>query len=233
MPEIYPFEVAPDLAEYNVPFHDFVSSKPEFSAFVVGGFVFFTGHTKQRVKQTNPQLSASSAASPDQQPCILLLQRSLSDSYGGMWEGPGGSCEDTDATLLEALAREVLEESGLHVSHVRGLVGTNMWVRRGGRGMAIKYSFLVDVYEAGGMADGDKKVDIPMGVLAQDGWERRVKLAPDEHQDFIWATEEELKNAMSGQENKIKIKLADKQSFSKAFQLFRALHPSSVDFPRN
>lgn len=46
---------------------------------------------------------------------ILLIQRSSSDEHGSMWETPGGGVDDGE-TLVEAVIREVKEETGLDVS---------------------------------------------------------------------------------------------------------------------
>jgi len=45
---------------------------------------------------------------------VLLLRRSPDDSYPGTWEFPGGGVEHfEDENLVEALRREVLEETGI------------------------------------------------------------------------------------------------------------------------
>ena len=65
---------------------------------------------------------------------MLLLQRSLSDSYGGYWEAPAGGVDATiDGTILEATAREVREESGLNVSRFVDLVAVDEWTSGRGR----------------------------------------------------------------------------------------------------
>ncbi len=45
---------------------------------------------------------------------FLLAQRSLSDTYGGMWVFPGGKVDKTDQTIIIAAARELKEEVGLN-----------------------------------------------------------------------------------------------------------------------
>lgn len=45
---------------------------------------------------------------------ILLVRRSPNDSYPGMWEFPGGGVGHVEGeTVVEALRREVLEETGI------------------------------------------------------------------------------------------------------------------------
>ena len=45
---------------------------------------------------------------------VLLLRRSMSNTYPGMWETPGGEVEAGE-TVPKAVERETLEESGLVV----------------------------------------------------------------------------------------------------------------------
>lgn len=45
---------------------------------------------------------------------ILIVRRATHDSYPGMWEYPGGGVDsEKDETVLVALRREVLEETGI------------------------------------------------------------------------------------------------------------------------
>ncbi len=45
---------------------------------------------------------------------ILIAQRHLSDSFGGLWEFPGGKRE-SEETIEACLAREALEELGIQI----------------------------------------------------------------------------------------------------------------------
>ncbi|OAQ60770.1 NUDIX domain-containing protein [Pochonia chlamydosporia 170] len=116
---------------------------------------------------------------------ILLVQRSEHDSNPSYWEIPGGSCDDADHTLLHSLSRELWEETGLHLRHISQLVGTGrdsslgrsvvdtgaFFLSRSGLRM-VKYSFVVDVQE-------------PI----------RIRLDPNEHQTYLWASREECVEA--------------------------------------
>ncbi|MBP2402648.1 NUDIX hydrolase [Streptomyces syringium] len=53
---------------------------------------------------------------------VLLLHRSADDYLGGLWELPSGGV-DAGETLVEALRREVAEETGLTVTAVGGYLG--------------------------------------------------------------------------------------------------------------
>ncbi len=50
----------------------------------------------------------------DDQQRILITQRSLHATHGGLWEFPGGKVEDNE-TPIDALKRELMEEVGLEV----------------------------------------------------------------------------------------------------------------------
>ena len=49
---------------------------------------------------------------------ILLLQRASDKSWGGRWNFPGGKYDPTDADLMSAAQRAVVEESALVVSNL-------------------------------------------------------------------------------------------------------------------
>ncbi|WP_367132823.1 MULTISPECIES: NUDIX hydrolase [Streptomyces] len=53
---------------------------------------------------------------------VLLLHRPADDYLGGLWELPSGGVDDGE-TLIEALRREIAEETGLTVTAVRGYLG--------------------------------------------------------------------------------------------------------------
>ncbi|WP_372405421.1 NUDIX hydrolase [Streptomyces luteireticuli] len=53
---------------------------------------------------------------------VLLLHPPADDYLGGLWELPSGGV-DTGETLVEALRREVAEETGLTVTDISGYLG--------------------------------------------------------------------------------------------------------------
>ena len=63
-------------------------------------------------------------------PVVLVLQRVLSDSFGGRWDVPGGGVEESDRDLISTCKREVFEETGLHVSKISDLVHYCQWPER-------------------------------------------------------------------------------------------------------
>ncbi|EAW06821.1 NUDIX hydrolase [Aspergillus clavatus NRRL 1] len=206
MTNISSFTVPPHLAEYNAPLAEFTASKPHFTDFVVSGLVFSQSYPDSIPKDTS-------------RPRILLLQRAETDSYPGYWEGPGGMCERTDATLLTGVAREVLEESGLHVSRFVDLVAVDEWERvlHDEVHRVAKFTFLVEVHEADPATGSVPSADVEVGV-APERWEDGVKLEQTEHQAFVWATEEEVRASAEG-EGKYKFMGNQGRNLLKAFEM--------------
>ncbi|KAJ4368572.1 hypothetical protein N0V86_009479 [Didymella sp. IMI 355093] len=113
------------------------------------------------------------------QPRILLLQRAASDSYPGKWEPPGGAVDDEDLSILHGAARELWEEAGLRAAHVGGPVGEPHLFRRSNGDMICQFSFAVH-------------------VLSEEDAALTTKLDPNEHQQYVWATEEEVRAGRAG-----------------------------------
>ncbi|KAJ5873713.1 uncharacterized protein N7529_002143 [Penicillium soppii] len=161
------YYVAPHLNYFTIPIADFIAARPEIDGFAICAYIFSRAHSTPR---------------------ILLLQRALSDSSPGCWEGPGGACEpENDKTVLDSLVRETFEESGLHVSRVVDLVAVDCWEHRRRNGDKIrlaKYSFLVEVCEGSKEFEG-KQEPVPTSEIP-------IRLEPTEHQAFVWATEDDV-----------------------------------------
>ncbi|RDW70521.1 NUDIX hydrolase [Aspergillus mulundensis] len=200
MPSQPNYTLAPHLAPFAVPLPQFRAINDQYAHFVGGALIF---------SRTVPCTPENQEEREDAKTLlrILLLQRSYEDSYGGQWEGPGGSIDPDDANILDGVAREVLEESGLHVSRFVELAGKEEWVRqRPDRAdLVVKFTFIVEVHEAkpavstrDGEGDGN---GVPADTLANGGvapalerrWEEMVSLDPAEHRDFKWVTEEEVR----------------------------------------
>ncbi|KAI1093281.1 NUDIX hydrolase domain-like protein [Rostrohypoxylon terebratum] len=106
---------------------------------------------------------------------ILLVQRAAHDSLPSLWEIPGGACDFEDKSLLHGVARELWEESGLRASFIGPLIGEGeVFFTKEGDWCMCKYSFLTEV----------------------EGYE--VTLDPNEHQAFLWVTEEEARSGKCG-----------------------------------
>jgi 8-oxo-dGTP pyrophosphatase MutT (NUDIX family) len=107
-------------------------------------------------------------------PRVLLLQRAASDEDPNKWEPPGGACDDDDESVLHAAARELWEEAGLQAAQIGGPVGD-------------PYFFT--------LSDGKKvcQFNFAVHLRTDSANSSAVKLNPEEHQRFVWATESEVK----------------------------------------
>jgi len=160
------------------------SSQPAFlpppDTIVVGAFIF-----------TPP------SAKP---PKILLLRRAAApeEPFPLLWEAPGGGAEfpPIDETILDAVTREVFEETGLRVTRILGAVkgpseegcseegwqefeGRRVDPKKGRRKIYRKFNFLVEVEWLGGV-DGAGEGTV------------QVNLADDEHVEYAWVARDEL-----------------------------------------
>ncbi|TLD29204.1 hypothetical protein PspLS_03450 [Pyricularia sp. CBS 133598] len=123
---------------------------------------------------------------PDSSGRMLLIQRAAADFMPNLWETPGGMAEaDRDRTVLDAAVRELREESGLGAAHVRRLVDLYQFRASDGRTFH-KLTFEVEV-GGGGEPEGG------------GGCSPEVKLDPEEHQDFVWVTEQEYRAGWAGE----------------------------------
>jgi 8-oxo-dGTP pyrophosphatase MutT (NUDIX family) len=196
-----PYTVAPHLRYFNIPLAEFTAARPEFESFGVGGYIF----------------SDESAT-----PRVLLLQRAMTDSMPGCWEGPGGAYEPgIDGTLLDGVAREVLEETGLHVSRLVELVAVDSWThtrRNGSKFRIAKYSFIVEVYESVRQSEMQEMQEMPVQLMAS------------EHRAFDWATEEDVRNSLqSGGKYQLPLPSTGHQApnILRSFELYRELQGKS------
>ncbi|KAF9869507.1 nudix domain protein [Colletotrichum karsti] len=154
---------------------------------------------------------------------VLVLQRSATEkALPHRWELPGGAAEAVDGNLVASATRELWEETGLRAKRVSALVGSYKWsgfgasddapvvpgdqalaLPGGGVGIASGPS---DAGVKMGGEDGDGRS--PAAAKGRDAWrkftylvevetdgegEAEVKIDPEEHDAFVWATEEEVR----------------------------------------
>lgn len=133
---------------------------------------------------------------------ILLIQRAATDGFPNMWETPGGGVDLGDETLSHALTRELLEETGLVLKDVMGLLDQLEFEGASGEGRYRKLTFLVSVEDADGQHE-----------------DPQVVLNPMEHQDFMWVSKDDLRTGFCGQRE---IKFAYPGQRETLFAAFRA-----------
>jgi 8-oxo-dGTP pyrophosphatase MutT (NUDIX family) len=193
----------PNLAPFTASLKTFHHSLDDNckTRIVVGSFIFSNSYN---------------APSATPEPHLLILHRASADTFGDCWDFPGGCVELTDVTLLDAVKREVFEETGLVVSDVEECVGMRKWEHvRGGRETEewVKFGFVVRVErsEETGAENGNGS-----DVL-------QIKLAEMEHQAFMWATEKDLLRSLSEEEGVLKfIARGEVEMALEAFRLFKA-----------
>ncbi|KAL7791893.1 NUDIX hydrolase domain-like protein [Trichoderma ceciliae] len=140
---------------------------------------------------------------------ILLVRRSPSDSYPLKWECPGGSVDGTDASVLDAAARELWEETSLKESRFHAVVGMARQADALG-------SSLVANWGIGPQDEGAKDVEVQVAgeagmtiaittfletrerwgkinLVATTSGSHAVVLDPEEHVEWGWFSEEEVR----------------------------------------
>ena len=103
------FHIPNSLIDLNVPLSTFLSQHSTYTHLLVSTLVF-SSPTPSHIVSTSHSTTSSTS------PQILLIQRAATErGFPNKWELPGGSAELTDSTILRAAARELFEETGLHV----------------------------------------------------------------------------------------------------------------------
>ena len=171
----------------------FLELHQNYAQLVVGALIFAPAHL-------------SSPAVPR----ILLVQRATTErGFPNLWEIPGGTAESSDPTILHSVAREVFEETGLHLVRFVRQIGNGEEFLIGGkhnRRNCLKLSFEIEVVEIGNPLlaklsnplhkyehhhedENEAAKDIPTLETIH------IDLDPKEHQAARWATEKDLKMA--------------------------------------
>lgn len=175
----------PRLERFDRPREEFQSfERKEFGItnFVTGALIFCPSRLGR--------ISAEAQKDSIQEPRVLLLRRALSDAFGGTWDYPGGSWDDSDPDIFSATAREVLEETGLKVSRFTDFVRMYMW----GSPPAIigktwaKYTFIVEVEDDDVLKNRESNT-IP------------IKLSSDEHMAYEWVTAADVRRSAGNDEH--------------------------------
>lgn len=167
-PSAAAFTFAPALVKYDVQMEKYLASLQETTTtplygLATGVVVFSKHHT-----------TAS-------EPRVLLVQRAPTDSMPLKWEIPGGAV-DAGETILAGAVREVREEAGLAVTRIVSLVVHD---EAGGQGEGIDGGYLIRT---------TRGKRIPKYTFLADVEDSDcVRLDPEEHQDYVWATEEECR----------------------------------------
>jgi 8-oxo-dGTP diphosphatase len=93
------------------------------------------------------------------------LKRPSDDFLGGIYELPSGKVEEGE-TLLDALHREVNEETGLKIEKIKEYAGSFDYVSKSGK-KTRQFNFIVTI-------------KFPVNIVLQ------------EHDNFVWASNKQL-----------------------------------------
>ncbi|KAM3511331.1 hypothetical protein MY11210_005004 [Beauveria gryllotalpidicola] len=185
----YTFDAS--LASFNISKDAFLAAHPPIARVMAAAMVF----------RRNP--SSASSSSPPQ---TLLLCRAATDSYPLKWEVPGGSVDAAaDATLLDAVARELWEETGLTAAHMAAPIvmvpeeeplaeatRAGLGIQPQDEGLGVDADGLTVTFEENGRLWG--KVTALVTVSgAEEEEEVVVVLREEEHGEAAWVTEEDVR----------------------------------------
>lgn len=175
--------IPPTLSHLRIPLSNFLTYNPPYHCLAVGACIFFPPPSYHQQTPSPPRL--------------LLIQRASTErGFPNLWEIPGGSSEESDPTVLHSVAREVFEETGLLVCKFQALVGEGVEFSTGTFDNVetwLKLAFEVEVVEIPqqGLASTANVAALKLNEIA-------ITLDPEEHQQFAWATEEEVRRTGPG-----------------------------------
>lgn len=154
--------IDPSIAAFNIPLAQ-LQNQHQNKRLVVGVAILSTSPGSLKEGESNSDV--------DNKRKILLVRRSATETeFAGLYELPGGGSEtDLDATILDTVVRETIEETGLKVVHT--LASFNGFEYETKNGKSIQFNFLVEVEEGAGV---------------------EVKLNPEEHDAFVWVGVEDV-----------------------------------------
>ncbi|OHE92139.1 NUDIX domain-containing protein [Colletotrichum orchidophilum] len=169
-PPTFNLTYPPSLEPYNVPAVTWLTTNSKSWDGLATGALVFSATTNK----------------------ILLLQRAAHDSMPLRWETPGGAADPDDASLFVACARELWEEAGLEAAEIVRVVSEgegrepgSVFTNRTGTRVFCRFAFEVRV--KGGSRDEAREL------------EERVRIDPEEHCAFVWASEEEVRSERIGE----------------------------------
>ncbi|KAL7945826.1 NUDIX hydrolase domain-like protein [Trichoderma barbatum] len=141
-------------------------------------------------------------------PQILLLRRSPTDSYPLKWEPPGGSIDLSDPSVLSAAARELHEETNLVNAHFHTWVAMARELNAEDASRMRNWGVEPDGEKARDVevriGDKDEVVKVTTFLETRDVWGKmnfvatvdegqHVVADPEEHVEWGWFTEEEVR----------------------------------------
>ncbi|KAM0740389.1 hypothetical protein ACQRIT_005573 [Beauveria bassiana] len=186
----YTFDAS--LARFNISKAAFIAAHPPIARVMAAAMVFRPNPSSSR--------SSSSSSSSSSPPQTLLLCRAATDSYPLKWEIPGGSVDADDATILDAVARELWEETGLTAAHMVAPIvmvpeeplteatRAGLGIQPQDEGLGVDADGLTVTFEETGRLWGK----VTALVTTVRGEDEEVVLRDEEHGEAAWVTEEDV-----------------------------------------
>lgn len=128
----------------------------------------------------------------DDQDRVLLVQRAAHDSMPNKWEVPGGAADHENDTLLRGAARELWEEAGLVPTKFTHIVPQPATAPEEGATTSPPPLYSKHPGFAFSNRTGTTTM-VRFAFHAEVESTAVVTLDPDEHQDYVWATEAEVR----------------------------------------
>lgn len=193
------FDLHPSIDTYKRPYKKYLEEHPVYE--IVG------------LKSVNVVISwiivgALTFHPTSNPPRILLIQRSATDSMPHRWETPGGGCDESDESILYSVARELKEETSLVPRIIGPAVGKGYTFNLGPGRATLKLNFIVEL-------------EVLTGIFGEQQDVVNVKLDPDEHQAFVWVTEEEVRHSKVGELDIVFTSNPQKDVILEAFEVRR------------
>ena len=186
-------ELPPTLRFLEGPISNYFSAKPPYNNVIFEALIF---------------------TPPPQPPRILLLQHTSggadSNAFSSYWQVPSGKPLADDPTLLHTLARVVREQTGLRLSKVETMIGTEegFGSRHTGTVQWMRMLYIVEVAELAFnskdvSAHGGPEGDYSRQSSESSTWEKldldsvQIQMDLDKHISYVWATEGDLQEFAS------------------------------------
>ena len=178
------------LRPHYIKLKTFLNRNKQCTSLAIAAFIFYPRkfNLMPRVQSgfvTYTGIASNPASKSQIEPArLLILQRSHTERrFPDPWEVPSGDAELTDPTILHSLARVTFEQTGFRLQKAVGQIGDGEALKTS-TGRGFRLSFEVDVTELAIVGELDCAT---LGHL-------EVTLDEDEHQEFVWATEEDIRD---------------------------------------